>query len=223
MDRKHAPLWIMPEVVCFKNYANCREVSFPQCAFGAAYNKMTTLLLTPALGHLLGDLGSLKCVHAHHDQRAGGERDANGVTWNSKASAAAYPPDLNFSIAGAINALIDDPAIRNDRGFRLNHTGEAEIQNKTLPPMNNIVHSSPPANTPQPLIELCVPPEPRRSANTLPYAEPTLTDAAATPTANVIPPELPDLPSSRTRSKTASITLAHQAHSPAVGLQNRMG
>jgi hypothetical protein len=184
----------MPEVVSFKNYANCREVSFPQCAFGAAYNKMTTLLLTPALGHLLGDLGSLKCVHAHHDQRAGGERDANGVTWNSKASAAAYPPDLNFSIAGAINALIDDPAIRNDRGFRLNHTGEAEIQNKTLPPMNNIVHSSPPADTPQPLIESCVPPEPRRSA-TLPHAEPTLIDAAAsTPATDVNLPELSDLP-----------------------------
>ena len=193
MDRKHAPLWIMPEVVSFKNYANCREVSFPQCAFGAAYNKMTTLLLTPALGHLLGDLGSLKCVHAHHDQRAGGGRDAKGV-WNSKA-AAAYPPDVNFSIiAGAINALIDDPAARNDRRLRPNRTGEAEIQNKTMPPMNNIVHSSPPADTPQPLIESCVPPEPRRSA-TLPHAEPTLIDAAAsTPATDVNLPELSDLP-----------------------------
>ena len=87
VNREHAPLWTMPEVVFFKNYANCHEVTFPQCAFGAAYKKMTTLLLTPALGHILGDLGSFKCTHTHLDQRAGGERDTNGG-WNSKAAAA---------------------------------------------------------------------------------------------------------------------------------------
>ena len=42
--REHAPLWLMPEVISFKNYANYREVSFPLCAFGAAYKKMSTLL-----------------------------------------------------------------------------------------------------------------------------------------------------------------------------------
>jgi len=86
----HAPLWLMPEGISFKSYANCRAVTFPQCAFGAAFKKMTTFLLTPALGHILGDLNGLRCTHTHHEQRAGGERDAQGV-WNSKA-AAAYPP-----------------------------------------------------------------------------------------------------------------------------------
>ena len=64
----------MPEVISFKNYANYREVSFPLCAFGAAYKKMSTLLFTPTLGHILGDLNSLRCTHTHRDERAGGER-----------------------------------------------------------------------------------------------------------------------------------------------------
>ena len=69
---EHAPLWLMPEVISCKNYANYREVSFPLCAFGAAYKKMSTLLFTPTLGHILGDLNSLRCTHTHHDKRAGG-------------------------------------------------------------------------------------------------------------------------------------------------------
>ena len=78
-NRNHAPLWLMSEVISFKSYANCHEIYFPQCAFGAAFKKMTMLLLTPALGHILGDLNSLRCTHTHHEQRAGGKRDAYGV------------------------------------------------------------------------------------------------------------------------------------------------
>jgi hypothetical protein len=40
----------MPEVIAFKKHAGCREVTFPQCSFGSIYRKMTTFLLTPALG-----------------------------------------------------------------------------------------------------------------------------------------------------------------------------
>ena len=47
----------MPEVIAFKRHAGCQhEVTFPQCSFGSIYRKMTTFLLTPALGHILGDL-----------------------------------------------------------------------------------------------------------------------------------------------------------------------
>jgi len=34
VDREHAPLWLMPEVIAFKRHAGCREVTFPQCSFG---------------------------------------------------------------------------------------------------------------------------------------------------------------------------------------------
>ena len=70
---------LTPEVIAFKRHAGCREVTFPQCSFGSTYRKMTTFLLTPALGHILGDLSNLRCTHTHHEQRAGGERDAQGT------------------------------------------------------------------------------------------------------------------------------------------------
>ena len=74
VDREHAPLWLMPEVIAFKRHAGCREVTFPKCAFGSIFRKMTTFLLTPALGHILSDLSNLRCTHTHHEQRAGVER-----------------------------------------------------------------------------------------------------------------------------------------------------
>ena len=125
VDREQAPLWLMPEVISFNSYANCREICFPRCAFGAGYKKLTPLLLTPALGHILGDLDSLRCTHTHHYQRAGGERDAHGI-WNSKA-AAANPPDLNWTLAGAINALVDDLGARSERRFRQIRAPTAEV------------------------------------------------------------------------------------------------
>ena len=42
VDREHAPaLWLMPAVIAFKKHAGCREVTFPQCAFGSMFRKMT--------------------------------------------------------------------------------------------------------------------------------------------------------------------------------------
>ena len=148
----HAPLWLMPEVISFKSYANCREVSFPQCAFGAAFKKMSTFLLMPALGHILGDLDSLRCTHTHHEQRAGGERDAHGV-WNSKA-AAAYPPDLNWTLAGAINALVDDPEARSEQRFRQIRAPATEVLHashaavRPSPPPADPPTQPPPRNAP---------------------------------------------------------------------------
>jgi hypothetical protein len=72
VDRKHAPLWLMPEVIAFKKHAGCREVTFPQCAFGSMFRKMTIFFLTPALGHILGGVNNLRCTHTHHEQRADG-------------------------------------------------------------------------------------------------------------------------------------------------------
>ena len=62
----------MPEVIAFKKHAGCREVTFPQCAFGSMFRKMTIFFLTPALGHILGGVNNLRCTHTHHEQRADG-------------------------------------------------------------------------------------------------------------------------------------------------------
>ena len=72
VDREHAQLWLMPEVIAFKKHAGCREVTFPQCAFGSMFRKMTIFFLTPALGHILGGVNNLRCTHTHHEQRADG-------------------------------------------------------------------------------------------------------------------------------------------------------
>ena len=33
VDREHAPLWLMPEVIAFKRHAGCREVTFPPVSY----------------------------------------------------------------------------------------------------------------------------------------------------------------------------------------------
>jgi len=196
----------MPEVIAFKRHADCREVTFPQCSFGSIYRKMTTFLLTPALGHILGALNDLRCTYTHHEQRAGGERDAQGI-WNSKA-AATYPPDLNWTLAGAFNALIDDPGARHERRIRQITTPT------TLPTSTGAI------NPPQPLAytppQLPPPQRPPRapdepsdvSATAGPQTRPapaevTPSSVEVSPNALTQPSELPALPSSRTRSKTA--------------------
>jgi len=209
VDREHAPLWLMPEVIAFKEHAGCREVTFPQCAFGAVYRKMTTFLLTPALGHLLGDLNDLRCNHTHHERRAGGERDAQGV-WNSKA-AAAYPPDLNWTLAGAFNALVDDPSARHERRFRQIATPtNLPASAGAIGPPRPLPRTPPQLPPPTPsFLPSQAPDEPWDVGAT---AEPQPAPAKATPSSvedtpdmQTQPSALPDLPSSRTRSKTAEI------------------
>ena len=165
---------------------------------------MTTFLLTPALGHILGDLNNLRCTHTHHEQRAVGERDAQGI-WHSKA-AASYPPDLNWTLAGAFNALIDDPGARHERRFRQITTPTPA----TLPISNGAVRPPPPpVYTPPQLPPHTAPDEPSDvSATTEPRTQPALAEATPSsvegiPSVQTQPSALPDLPSSRTRSKTA--------------------
>ena len=136
------------------------------------FRKLTTFLLTPAIGHILGDLNNLRCTHTHHEQRAGGERDAQGI-WNSKA-ALSYPPDLNWTLAGAINALVDDPGARHERRYRQITTPTPEI----LPISNGAVRPPPPpAYTPPQLPPHAAPDEPSDvSATTKPRTQPALTE-----------------------------------------------
>ena len=158
--------------------------------------------------------------HTHHEQRAGGERDAQGV-WNSKA-AAAYPPDLNWTLAGAFNALVDDPSARHERRFRQFATptnlpasagaiGPPRPLPRTppqLPPPTPRLPRGYPEATPS-FLPSQAPDEPWDVGAT---AEPQPAPAKATPSSvedtpdmQTQPSALPDLPSSRTRSKTAEI------------------
>ena len=71
-------------------------ITFPQCAFGADYQKYTSLLVSPGLLPSLRPLRSLTCTHSQHRAIAGGDRH-NGKFSSSRS--AAYPADLNFLFA----------------------------------------------------------------------------------------------------------------------------
>lgn len=108
---------------------------------------------------------------------------------------------------GASYALVDDPEARDYRRFQQTRAGGTKNPYKLPPPADNFTHSPLPVNTPQPRVESYVPPEPK-GTTTSPNAESALPDATPTPADAIIdvqPSELPDLPSSRTRSKTKTI------------------
>jgi hypothetical protein len=67
------------------------------CAFGAPYQKSTTLMYSPGLAPLLDSLDRLRCTHKTHASQVGGVRSDNG-SWDS-AGAAAYPADFNLLLA----------------------------------------------------------------------------------------------------------------------------
>ena len=175
---EHAPLWLMPDVINLSRHAMCRSVHFPQCAFGAPYQKWTTFLYSPGFSPGFDDLGSLRCTHTdrEHAARAGG-RKLDGA-WISKA-AAAYPPDLNHAIAHAINLLVD----------RLAYI--PRIQARTVP--STVGHHAPAAQT-------ALPPREPTPSLPLPVPEPPPMPAPPPPASVPPPTTRPDLPSSRTRS-----------------------
>ena len=109
-------------------------------------------------------------------------------------------------MAGAINALVDDPGARNKQRFRQIRTPTPEI----LPASDGAVRPPPPpADTPPQPPPHAAPDEPSDvSATAEPQTQPALTEV--TPSSIEAIPDvqaqlslLLDLPSSRTRSKTA--------------------
>ena len=91
--RQHASLWIMPAVrkLCEKAKAAGLQVvwvTFPICAMGGEFQKLTTLLTIGPRAHRMRALGDLTCTHAKHQRVAAGY-DAEGVA--NAAQAAAYP------------------------------------------------------------------------------------------------------------------------------------
>ena len=99
----HGPLWLMPAIYALSRHAATKMVTFAMCAFGAEWQKMTTLMYTAGLDEWLDVLDQRKCEHSSHPKMAGGEK--NGGDWNSR-EAAAYPPDFNSYLAHAIAAYV---------------------------------------------------------------------------------------------------------------------
>ena len=99
----HGPLWLMEEIQTLRQRAHARLVTFPMCAFGAPWQKKTSLLFTAGIESWMVPLGNLACEHSTHRRIAGGTKGDTGA-WES-AEAAAYPPAFNYYVARAIAAL----------------------------------------------------------------------------------------------------------------------
>eukprot|EP00965_Chrysotila_dentata_P219273 6191032-Pleurochrysis_carterae.AAC.2 len=102
LHKRHAPIWITPDIVALKADTASSSVTFPQCALGATSQKYTTLSVSPGLTPQLQKLSNLRCQHPDHRDFAGGSKTASG--WASKQHSA-YPPDMNFLLARVIAKL----------------------------------------------------------------------------------------------------------------------
>ena len=103
VNENHGPLWLVDSVCALAKMASTSTVTFAMCAFGAPWQKMTTLMYTPGMSAWLDPLRERRCTHSSHPEVAGGKK-TNG-TWNS-TEAAAYPPDFNSYVAQAVASLV---------------------------------------------------------------------------------------------------------------------
>lgn len=103
LNAAHGPLWLFAHVCALTKLASTKMVTFAMCAFGAPWQKATTLMYTAGLDAWLDVLSERGCEHSTHEKIAGG--DKSKVGWNSN-EAAAYPPDFNSYLAQAAAELI---------------------------------------------------------------------------------------------------------------------
>ena len=110
---RHCPLWNLPVITELTSLVGTELITFPQCAFGAPFQKYTSLLSSPGLAVALRPLGRLACNHAKHDEIAGGTRDDRGEFTSFRSTA--YPLELNFLFARILASLaIAGPAQPTD-------------------------------------------------------------------------------------------------------------
>ena len=112
----HGPIWRQPAFVALQAATGASERTFAYCAFGAEYQKYTTILHAAQLDGALQPLDARVCVHGNvpHGQQLRG-RDAVGDSRAGKA--AAYPDALNEFLAGAVSGALRSAVER--RGERL--------------------------------------------------------------------------------------------------------
>ena len=99
LQPRHAPLWLMEELLAFEAATGARRVHFPQCALGGPAQKWTTLSTSPGLTQLLS-LEGLSCSHPKGEHKAQRRARRTRGKW-ATASLAAYPPLLNAALAAA--------------------------------------------------------------------------------------------------------------------------
>ena len=104
INAAHGPLWLVAAVCALSRHASTKVVTFAMCAFGAPWQKYTTLMYTAGLSSWLDVLHERRCEHSSHEKIAGGTKTKSGG-WNSN-EAAAYPPDFNSYIAQAAADLV---------------------------------------------------------------------------------------------------------------------
>merc|ERR1719424_1519789 len=93
----------MAAVCALTRQTSAKAVTFAMCAFGAPWQKYTTLMYTAGFDAWLDVLRERKCEHSTHEKLAGGTKTKSG--WNSNETAA-YPPDFNSYLAQAAADLI---------------------------------------------------------------------------------------------------------------------
>ena len=103
INATHGPLWLMSAVCALTRQTSAKAVTFAMCAFGAPWQKYTTLMYTAGFDAWLDVLRERKCEHSTHEKLAGGTKTKSG--WNSNETAA-YPPDFNSYLAQAAADLI---------------------------------------------------------------------------------------------------------------------
>ena len=111
--KEHVPLWLMPDIRRVAGQTHPVWASFPMCAFGSPFQKLTTLMAGGARSLRVRVLGRLTCPHAHHLRRARGVSSSG----RKEASAAGeYPTLFNASVAWLLSAEagrgVDEAALR---------------------------------------------------------------------------------------------------------------
>ena len=122
----HGPLWRMPAMINMKRDLNLHAVSFPQCALGGRFQKYTTLWFTARLAPVLNTLNACTCTHDKHAEVAKGMNQAR--KWRS-AEAAAYPAQMNTTLADAAIEAAREQHLRNhapivNTWYTLNHRSQ---------------------------------------------------------------------------------------------------
>ena len=99
----HAPLWLQPSIQEAAAQTGARPRTFAQCAFGAPWQKWTTILHSVGMDPFLAALDTHGCDHGRvpHAAVAHGRDEAGRAR---AEEAAAYPPRLNTFLAEVLRA-----------------------------------------------------------------------------------------------------------------------
>ena len=103
--KDHAPLWLMPDILKIQQKYKATLITFPACAIGAPFQKLTSILISRDFIPALQYLSNLKCTHkkGEHVRIAGYTADGK---WFSNQSAK-YGQELCEVFASALPIITD--------------------------------------------------------------------------------------------------------------------